>query len=93
MPHAISTTSYLENNRDYKKILIIEPEPTGALKKYFKKNIDTKTFRISNKLKPSSCNNKCKYVLLDINDPTQLMCLSQIPELYNYLNYDPWLFY
>ena len=84
MPHAISTTTYLENNRDYKKILIIEPEPTGVLKNISKKILIPKLSEFQTN-QSNYCNNKCKYVLLDINNPSELMCLSQIPELYNFL--------
>jgi len=85
---AISMTPYIKND-EYLKILTIQPEPTsGPLKTITKRIAPPKlspfTAR-SNQSASSRCSNQCLYALYDINSPTEFMCLSQIPELYNYL--------
>lgn len=84
MTYAISTTSYLDINKEYKKILIIEPEPQGILKTITKKIVMPKLSNFQTNSN-NSCNNNCKYVLLDINNSQNFLCLSEIPKLYNFL--------
>ena len=86
--YAVSMTPYLKND-EYLKIITIKPEPTsGALKTITKRIPPAKLSPFTQRINQSNnqrCNNTCLYAVYDINNQSEFMCLSQMPELYNYL--------
>jgi hypothetical protein len=79
---AINTIPYLKNT-EYIKILIIQPEPTGALKDITKRIQAPKLSPFT--INSNQCTQACIYAIQDLSNPTEFMCISQIPELYNFL--------
>ena len=78
----VKIISYLTNYNEYIKILIINPKPSGALIKITKQINAPKLspFETNNR-----CSSKCLYAIMDFEDKNKFFCISNIPELYNYL--------
>lgn len=79
---SITIEPFLNKNNEYTKILVINPKPTGNLINITKQITAPKlsSFQVNDK-----CKKTCIYAIMDINNKENFMCLSDIPNLYNYL--------
>lgn len=83
--YLISTTPYLDNkpknnNDNYKDIITINVKPPGPLSPFVKLINPPKLSPFSN-----SCNCKCIYALLSLDDPSKFMRVDDIPQLITFL--------
>ncbi len=78
----IKIISYLTNENEYIKILIIDPKPTGNIIPITKQITQSKLSPFQSNTK---CYSNCLYAIMDFQDKTKFLCISKIAELYNYL--------
>tara|TARA_B100001287_G_scaffold50199_1_gene39224 strand:- start:508 stop:852 length:345 start_codon:yes stop_codon:yes gene_type:complete len=80
--YQINIISYLSINKNYIKILVINPRPRGKLS-YIIKQISR------NKLSPfeshNPCINQCLYAIMNPNNINDFLCIEQLPIFINFL--------
>tara|TARA_Y100000816_G_C26092550_1_gene577590 strand:+ start:1891 stop:2247 length:357 start_codon:yes stop_codon:yes gene_type:complete len=83
--YTLKVIPYLdEYNKEYKQIITINSLPNGELLNYVKKvNLPRLSpFKKNNGCCSSKC---CSYVLCDLNNTSQFMCIDEIPSLFTFL--------
>ena len=84
--YVLTVQPYLDQyNKCYKKIVTINIQPTGPLSQHVKRINPPK---LSPFKQPSPCCpvSQCILAITDINDPSQLMCANEIPNLFSFLS-------
>jgi hypothetical protein len=71
----------------YRNILVLNNEPIGPLKSITKKMNPPKLSEFNYLSHNNECcyKQKCIYAICDIDNPYELMCLDNIPNLFSYL--------
>lgn len=75
---------YDQIKQSYRKIVIINKEPTGPLKNLTKRISPPKLSPFKER---SICcpEPQCVHVILDPNSPTEYLCVNEVPNLFSYL--------
>lgn len=76
---------YYDNKHQcYRKIIVVNDKPTGALLNITKQiNLPKLSpFKVTSNCCPEQ---KCPYAITNLNDKSELLCVNDIPMLFNYL--------
>lgn len=71
----------------YRNILVLNNEPVGSLKNIVKRLNPPKLSEFNYLTRENECcyKRKCIYVITDINNGEEFMCVDDIPELFSFL--------
>jgi len=85
MTFLLSSMPYLDQyNNCYKNILTININPIGPLKSIVRR-INPPKLSIFKEPSPCCPNQTCYYAVKSFNNPQELLCLDEIPILFNFL--------